>query len=44
MKWKINLFVFFLYFVFGELNVLGYKVGDSDDKSWLGFVICVFEL
>lgn len=40
MTRKINLSVFFfLHLVFGELNASGHKAGDSDDKSWLGFVI-----
>ena len=34
---------FFLHLVFGELNASGHKAGDSDDKSWLGFVIRVLE-
>lgn len=44
MTRKINLSVFFfLHFVFGELNASGHKAGDSDDKSWLSFVIRVLE-
>ena len=43
MKRKINLSVFFLHLVFGELNASGHKAGDGDDKSRLGFVIRVLE-